>query len=107
MLEAVGATGQRLRKEILLDGIKRPLSEVIGHFNAVIFVPQMVQIIEGGPEERRRYLNLALAQTVPGYAHVLSVAGTSHRWISGTRLSPGPGRPLFYGALKRSARSSN
>jgi DNA replication and repair protein RecF len=75
VLEAVGATGQRLRKEILLDGIKRPLSEVIGHFNAVIFVPQMVQIIEGGPEERRRYLNLALAQTVPGYAHVLSEYG--------------------------------
>ncbi len=75
VLEAVGVTGQRLRKEILLDGIKRPLSEVIGHFNAVIFVPQMTQIIEGGPEERRRTLNLALAQTVPGYAHLLSVYG--------------------------------
>jgi len=75
VLEAVGATGQRLRKEILLDGVKRPLSEVIGHFNAVIFVPQMVQIIEGGPEERRRYLNLALAQAVPGYAHQLSGYG--------------------------------
>ena len=72
VLEAVGAINQRLRKEILLDGIKRPLSEVIGHFNAVIFVPQMVQIIEGGPEERRRYLNLALAQTIPGYAHLLN-----------------------------------
>lgn len=72
VLEAVGATGQRLRKEILLDAIKRPLSEVIGHFNAVIFVPQMTQIIEGGPEERRRYLNLALAQTVPGYASMLN-----------------------------------
>jgi DNA replication and repair protein RecF len=75
VLEGVGATGQRLRKEILLDGIKRALSEVIGHFNAVIFVPQMTQIIEGGPEERRRYLNLALAQTVPGYAHHLSEYG--------------------------------
>jgi DNA replication and repair protein RecF len=75
VLEAVGATGQRLRKEVLLDGIKRPLSEVIGHFNAVIFVPQMVQVIEGGPEERRRYLNLALAQTVPGYASLLNEYG--------------------------------
>jgi DNA replication and repair protein RecF len=45
---------------------------VIGHFNAVVFVPQMSQIIEGGPEERRRYLNLALAQAVPSYARVLS-----------------------------------
>ncbi len=75
VLEAVGATGQRLRKEILLDGVKRPLAETIGHFNAVIFVPQMVQIIEGGPEERRRYLNLALAQTIPGYARQLSEYG--------------------------------
>jgi DNA replication and repair protein RecF len=75
VLEAVGATGQRLRKEILLDGIKRPLADVIGHFNAVIFVPQMAQILEGGPEERRRYLNLALGQTVPGYAHLLSEYG--------------------------------
>jgi DNA replication and repair protein RecF len=72
VLEAVGATGQRLRKEILLDGVKRPLAEVIGHFNAVIFVAQMTQIIEGGPEHRRRYLNLALSQTVPGYARQLS-----------------------------------
>ena len=75
VLEAVGATGQRLRKEILLDGVKRPLAEVIGHFNAVIFVAQMTQIIEGGPEARRRYLNLALAQTVPGYARQLSEYG--------------------------------
>ncbi len=65
-------SGQRLRKEILLDGVKRPLSEVIGHFNAVIFIPQMMQIIEGGPEERRRHLNLALAQTIPAYARTLN-----------------------------------
>jgi DNA replication and repair protein RecF len=75
VLEAVGATGQRLRKEILLDGVKRPLAEVIGHFNAVIFVAQMTQIIEGGPDHRRRYLNLALAQTMPGYARQLSEYG--------------------------------
>jgi DNA replication and repair protein RecF len=75
VLEAVGPTGQRLRKEVLLDGVKRPMAETIGHFNAVIFVPQMSQIIEGGPEERRRYLNLALSQTVPGYARLLSNYG--------------------------------
>jgi DNA replication and repair protein RecF len=72
ILEPTGVNGQRLRKEILLDGAKRHANEVMGHFNAVIFVPQMSQIIEGGPEERRRYLNLALAQTIPAYAHVLS-----------------------------------
>jgi DNA replication and repair protein RecF len=72
ILEATGATGQRLRKEILLDGAKRNANDVIGHFNAVIFVPQMSQIIEGGPDERRRYLNLALSQAVPAYARTLS-----------------------------------
>lgn len=71
ILEPTGVHGQRLRKEILLDGVKRQVNDVVGHFNAVIFVPQMSQIIEGGPEERRRYLNLALAQTVPAYARVL------------------------------------
>ncbi|MBN2119350.1 MAG: DNA replication/repair protein RecF [Anaerolineales bacterium] len=73
ILEPTGVlNGQRLRKEILLDGVKKPVSEVIGHFNAVIFVPQMSQIIEGAPEDRRRYLNLALAQSTPAYARILS-----------------------------------
>jgi len=75
ILEPSGVNGQRLRKEILLDGVKRPLSEVIGHFNAVIFIPQTMQIIEGGPEERRRHLNLALAQTIPAYARLLNEYG--------------------------------
>ncbi len=72
ILEPTGVNGQRLRKEVLLDGVKRHVSDAIGHFNAVIFVPQMSQIMEGGPEERRRYLNLALAQSTPAYARVLS-----------------------------------
>ncbi|MFZ5909863.1 MAG: DNA replication/repair protein RecF [Chloroflexota bacterium] len=68
---ALAQVGQRLRKEALLDGVKRSLGDVIGQFNAVVFVPQMSQIIEGGPEERRRYLNLALAQAVPAYVRAL------------------------------------
>ncbi|MBI4759685.1 MAG: DNA replication/repair protein RecF [Chloroflexota bacterium] len=73
ILEPVGVlNGQRLRKEILLDGVKKPAGDVVGQFNAVIFAPQMSQIIEGSPEDRRRYLNLALAQSAPAYARVLS-----------------------------------
>lgn len=72
ILEPTGVNGQRLRKEILLDGVKRSVGEAIGQFNAIIFVPQMSQILEGGPEDRRRYLNLALAQAVPSYMNVLS-----------------------------------
>jgi DNA replication and repair protein RecF len=69
--EAVGPLGQRARKEILLDGVKRGANEVIGQFNAALFIPQMSQVIEGAPDDRRRYLNLALAQVIPGYAKAL------------------------------------
>ncbi|MDO9088160.1 MAG: DNA replication/repair protein RecF [Anaerolineaceae bacterium] len=73
ILEQNGAqNGKRFRKEILVDGVKRSSHQAVGLFNAVIFLPFMTRIIEGGPEERRRYLNLALAQIVPGYATALS-----------------------------------
>ena len=65
-------TPPRFHKEVLLDGVKRNVNDVVGHFNAVIFLPQMTKIIESGPEERRRYLNLALSQTGQGYALALS-----------------------------------
>lgn len=64
--------GSRVRKEVLLDGAKLSAQSALGSFTAVIFLPQMTRILEGGPEERRRYLNLALAQAVPGYARMLA-----------------------------------
>jgi DNA replication and repair protein RecF len=39
---------------------------------AVLFLPQMVMVIEGAPEERRRFLDLAMAQVVPGFGRSLS-----------------------------------
>ncbi|HEY9089233.1 MAG TPA: DNA replication and repair protein RecF [Anaerolineaceae bacterium] len=72
ILDSTAINGSRLRKEILVDGVKRPAHEAMGAFNAVIFLPQMTRIIEEGPDERRRYLNLALSQAVPGYALALS-----------------------------------
>lgn len=65
-------TGARLHKEILLNGVKRKTSEVFGQFNAVLFLPHMLRIVDGSPEERRRYLNMALAQVIPAYADHLS-----------------------------------
>jgi DNA replication and repair protein RecF len=70
--ETEGFGVPRLRKEILLDGVKQSQQNCIGHFNAVIFLPQMIQMIDGAPELRRRYLNLTLAQAIPGYGQVLS-----------------------------------
>ena len=64
--------GTHLRKEVLFDGVKRKAGEAVGQFNAVLFLPQMMGVIEGGPEERRRYLNLALAQVISHYQGALA-----------------------------------
>jgi DNA replication and repair protein RecF len=73
ILEPTGAlNGQRTRKEVLLDGVKKSASDLVGHFGAVIYLPQMSQVIEGSPDERRRYLNLTLAQVIPAYTRLLN-----------------------------------
>ncbi len=73
ILEPAGMlNGQRLRRELLLDGVKKQAGDMMGHFSAVSYLPQMSQTIEGGPDERRRYLNLALAQAIPAYTRVLN-----------------------------------
>jgi DNA replication and repair protein RecF len=65
-----GAT--RLRKEVIIDGSKRKLLDTVGYFNSVIFFPQMMRIIEDGPDERRKYLDRTLSQAFPGYVRALS-----------------------------------
>ena len=68
-----------LRKEILINGLKRRVRELAGGLNAVMFLPQDLRVIEGAPADRRRYLDAALSQADPvyaeataGYARVLS-----------------------------------
>jgi DNA replication and repair protein RecF len=71
--ETNGINGSsRLRKEILFDGLKMKVSEAIGKFKAVMFLPQMVEVIEGAPEERRRFLNLAMAQVISSFSRTMA-----------------------------------
>jgi len=62
----------RYRKEVLMDGVKHRMNEIVGQFNAVIFLPQMARIIEEGPSERRRYLDMIISQVSPYYVKHLS-----------------------------------
>ncbi len=62
----------RTRKEILWNGQKLRAQNAIGKFPAVLFIPQMTAILEGPPQERRRYLNILLSQSEPGYAQTLT-----------------------------------
>lgn len=71
--ETNGINGSsRIRKEILLDGLKMKLGDAVGQFMAVLFLPQMVTVIEGPPEERRRFLNLAMSQVIPDFNRTLA-----------------------------------
>ena len=73
ILEEGVNSSPRLRKEILVDGVKRKAVEALGEVNAVIFLPQMMRILEGSPEDRRRYINMVLSQVIPGYGQALSL----------------------------------
>ncbi len=45
----------------------KKLSEMLGHFRAVLFFPEHLQVIKAGPTERRDFLNIAIAQNHPLY----------------------------------------
>ncbi len=45
------------------NGVKvQRMSDALGHFRAVLFYPEHLQIIKGGPSERRELINVAISQ---------------------------------------------
>jgi DNA replication and repair protein RecF len=63
---------QSTRKEVLLDGSQTKVNNAIGQLNAVLFLPQMIQILTGSPQRRRHYLNLTISQVDSHYRESLS-----------------------------------
>jgi DNA replication and repair protein RecF len=47
-------------------------SEMIGSFRAVLFSPDDLNLVKGGPEERRDFLNVAISQCFPSYISLYS-----------------------------------
>ena len=57
------------RRQITVNGQPvRKLSEYLGLFRAVIFTPDHLHLVKGAPENRRRFLDLAICQSFPRYA---------------------------------------
>lgn len=56
--------GSRRREK---NGAPARLSDMMGRFRAVLFHPEDLQIVKGGPEKRREFLNVALSQLDPSY----------------------------------------
>ena len=61
------------KKTASLGGLPYGAStKLVGEFLAVIFAPQHLDLIKGGPAERRKFLNQALCQLKPNYAKALT-----------------------------------
>lgn len=61
------------KKNIYLNGIKiKKLSELLGNLNIVIFTPDDINILKGGPQNRRRFLDIMISQLRPNYMHILN-----------------------------------
>jgi DNA replication and repair protein RecF len=61
------------RKTLELNGVsKNSCSALIGKFCAVVFSPEHLSLVRGGPALRRDFIDSALCQLKPGYASLLS-----------------------------------
>ncbi len=62
------------KKNIYINEIKiNKLSELLGKINIVIFTPDDINILKGGPQNRRRFLDIMISQLRPNYMHTLSL----------------------------------
>ena len=60
------------RRVVEQNGLKiGRMSEMVGAFRVVLFCPEHLSLIQGGPELRRNYLNVALSQLRPMYLQSL------------------------------------
>ena len=62
------------KKSVFLNEIKlKKLSELLGNLNIVIFTPDDINILKGGPQSRRRFLDIMISQLKPNYMYNLSL----------------------------------
>ncbi len=75
-LEDAGAALEpRLKKTVLINGLKRRAGDLHGAVNVVLFLPQDMSLVEGSPTDRRRYLDTTLCQVDSVYCLALGEYG--------------------------------
>ncbi len=56
------------KREIRVNGSKiAKNADLMGHINSVFFSPGELRLIQDGPDERRRFMNMSISQTSPAY----------------------------------------
>lgn len=58
-------------KRITINGMPRRAGDLVGQLHVVLFTPADLDLITGGPEARRRYINVTLSQTDRSYYRAL------------------------------------
>ena len=62
------------KKQVYLNGIKiKKLSELLGNINIVIFTPDDINILKGGPQNRRKFLDIMISQLRPNYMYAINL----------------------------------
>ncbi len=81
VLVAEGGTSSRsvlapesvsIRKQVRINGVPHRLLDLFGQAAVVLFTPQDVEVVGGPPAERRRLLDLLIAQTSSAFARTLA-----------------------------------
>ncbi len=64
--------GVNFTKQIKINGVPRRAMDMVGVLRAVLFLPEDIRLVDGGPGERRHYLDVALCQIDKNYCRALS-----------------------------------
>jgi len=62
----------RVTKRIKVNGVGKRATDLLGEMNAVLFLPEDLDLVFGSPGDRRRYLDTTLAQIDSRYGRALS-----------------------------------
>ena len=64
----VQANISEAKREIRINGAKiAKNADLLGQINSVFFSPGELRLIQDGPDERRRFMNVSISQTSPAY----------------------------------------
>jgi DNA replication and repair protein RecF len=72
LIRELNVDGESFRREVLINGAKVRLMDLLGHLNVVLFLPEDVALVSASPSERRRYLDITLCQVDRRYCRTLS-----------------------------------
>lgn len=96
---------QGARKKVTVSGRETPrLSHAVGTLTAVVFSPADRELVAGGPAQRRRYLDVLLSLTTPGYLAALGAMRNALRQRNAAlRRAQGDAARAFDGPLADAA----